>query len=141
MKKLIVAAVLAVLITAGLPIFAQSSSNRNESEYYYINVGVEKIWPYRKGYVVQYRKGLYQTARAYIPSEWFTNAASQGEIITLPRGNAWPSMSVYYKNGEFSHVRLYVHRYDQHITWGILPQNVNIDSFFEGVESLDLEFR
>ena len=141
MKKLIIAAVFAVFFSVGLPIFAQNIPDDKKSEYYYINVSLEKIWPYRKGYVVQYRKGLYQTARAYLPAEWFTNAASTGEIITLPRGNAWPSMSVYFKEGEFSHVRLYVHRWADHVTWGNIPQNVNIDSNFENVETVDLQFK
>jgi hypothetical protein len=79
-------------------------------------------------------------ARAYIPMEWFVDSAGRGEIITLPKGKTWPSMSVYYKEGEFSHVRLYVHRSPAHQTWGIIPQNVNIDSRFEDVETLDLKF-
>ncbi|MCL1837635.1 MAG: hypothetical protein FWG46_08825 [Treponema sp.] len=141
MKKYVFAAVLAVLLTAGVFVFAQNIPDDHASEYYYINISLEKVWPYRKGYVVQYRKGLYQTARAYIPSEWFTNTASRGEIITLPPGNAWPSMTVYYKEGEFSHVRLYVHRWQDHQTWGNVPQNINIDSYFEGVETIDLQFR
>jgi len=50
-------------------------------------------------------------------------------------------MTVYYKEGEFSHVRLYVHRWQDHQTWGNVPQNINIDSYFEGVETIDLQFR
>ena len=141
MKKLVFAVVFAVMITAGLSVFAQRIPEGQESEFYYVNVSLEKIWPYRAGYIVQYRKGLYNIGRAYLPSEWFTNAASKGEIINLPPGNAWPSMTVYYKDGEFSHVRLYVHRWHSHQTWGNVPQNVNIDSNFDNIEDIRLEFR
>jgi hypothetical protein len=142
MKKLIIAVLCAVIFAAGVPVFAQNNQDnrRSESEYYYINISLEKIFPYRNGYVVQYRQGINRMARAYIPTEWFVDPAGKGEIITLPKGRTWPSMSVYYKNGEFSHVRLYVHHASSHQTWGIIPQNVNIDSRFDDVETLDIKF-
>jgi hypothetical protein len=139
MKKLVVVAVCAVLLIAGLPVFAQNSQKENESEYYYKNISLERIYPYRNGYVVQYRKGV-QMAQAYLPMEWFSSSAGRGEIITLPKGTAWPSLTVYYKNGEFSHVRLYVHHSASHQTWGTVPQTVNIDSRFENVEDLRLSY-
>jgi hypothetical protein len=138
MKKLIVAVVFAVIMAAGSPVFAQE---RQESEFYYVNIGVEKIYPYRNGYVVQYRRGAYMMDRVYLPMSWFTNSGSKAEIITLPPGKAWPSMTVYYKSGEFSHIRLYVHRANSHPTWGVVPQNVNIDSYFEGVEDVQIKFQ
>ena len=150
MKKLLFTAILVVFFAVGLPVFAQtqtqtqtqSSKQKDErdSEYYYVNVTLEKIYPYHKGYVVQYRKGLFQHTRAYLPAKWFIDADAKGEIITLPAGLAWPSMTVYYKNGEFSHVRLYVHRLASHATWGNIPQSVNIDSSFENVDSVAIEF-
>jgi hypothetical protein len=141
MKKLIIAVIFAVLIAAGSPLFAQKVNEENSSDYYYVNVLLEKIYPYPTGYVLQYRKGLNQIDRLYIPMEWFTSSAGKGELVTLPRGTAWPSLSVYYKNGEFSHVRLYVHRGSSHQTWGTIPQNVNLDSRFENVEDLKIKFK
>ena len=140
MKKLIIVAIFAALMTAGLPIFAQNKQKESDSEYYYKNVSLERIFPYRNGYVVQYRRGINGIERAYLPMAWFSSSAGKGEIITLPLGKTWPSLSVYYKNGEFSHVRLYVHHSPSHQTWGTIPQGVNIDDRFEGVEELDLKF-
>jgi len=139
MKKLIVAAVFAVLLVISLPVFAQDRSE-HMSEYYYVNISLEKIYPYRNGYVVQYRRGINSIDKAYLPMEWFTNSASKGEIVTLPQGKAWPSLSVYYKNGEFSHIRLYVHHMASHQTWGVIPQNVDLDSVFENITDLKLKF-
>ena len=141
MKKLIFAAVFIAVIAAGSPVFAQSIPPDRESEYYYINITLDKIFPYRAGYVVEYSRGILHNGRAYLPLEWFSAAASRGEIITLPRGPAWPSMSVYYKEGEFSHVRLYVHRWVSHQTWGTIPQSVNLDGHFDNLEDLALTFR
>ena len=143
MKKLIIAVIFAVFMVAGLPVFAQEEQKEEKNEpadYYYKNITLEKIYLYRRGYVIQYRRGLNQIGRAYLPLEWFSSTASKGEIINLPAGNSWPSMSIYYNEGEFSHVRLYVHRSSAHRTWGTIPQNVNLDSRFDDVEDLKIKF-
>ena len=137
MKKLIFTAVIVLVIATGSPLFAQNIPEGHESEFYYLNVSIEMIFPHRAGYVVMYRANN-ELRRVYLPLEWFTAAAAKGEIINLPRGPAWPSMSVYYKDGEFSHVRLYVHPVRTHQTWGVMPQNANIDSRFENVDTIQL---
>ena len=133
---------LAITLMAALPISAQSNESRfqNESEFYYVNVPIEKIFPYRKGYVVVYRKGMNQFVQAYLPQDWFLGAAATGDVIQIGSGTLWPSMTVYYQNGEFSHVRLYVRKERSHITWGNIPQGVNLDDRFENVTELRLEF-
>jgi hypothetical protein len=144
MKKLAFAAIFVVFLAVGLTVFAQNQTpnpiDDKDSEYYYVNVTLEKIFPYRKGYVVQYKKNFFQFARIYIPANWFTDADSKGEIITLPSGAAWPSLSVYYRNGQLSHVRLYVHRWASHPSWGSIPQGVNIDDKFENIETITIEY-
>jgi hypothetical protein len=140
-KKIVIAVVFAALFFSGIAVFAVENGERSESEYYYVNITLEKVWPYRRGYIVQYRKGIGRIGRLYLPSEWFTDAASKGEIITLPRGQSWPTISVYYKNGEFSHVRLYVHPWASHPSWGNVQRNVNIDSNFDNVETLKINFQ
>jgi hypothetical protein len=140
MKKIILLAVL-VTIGFGTALFAQQSKPRyKESEYYYFNVPIEKIYIYRKGYIVNYRKGANQLARVYIPGDWFTDIGGKGELIGLGSGKEWPSMTVYYKNGEFSHVRLRVRREKSHVSWGVVPLNINIDEDFESIEDLQLQF-
>ena len=143
MKKLVFSAIFVVSLAIGLPVFAQDRPNPvddRDSEYYYVNITLEKIFPYRKGYIVQYKKNFFQYGRAYLPANWFTDADSKGEIITLPAGKGWPSLTVYYKKGEFSHVRLYVHRMSGHETWGSVPQNVDLDDKFDNIETVKIEY-
>ncbi|MDR2070582.1 MAG: hypothetical protein LBP81_04075 [Treponema sp.] len=128
-----------VLIAVVFPAAAQEGADNKKAAYYYVNTTVEKIYPYRKGYVIQYRKGLTDVGRLYLPVEWFTDAASKGEIVHLGRGTDWPSLSIYYKDGEFSHVRLYV-RSLPHDSWGNIPLGVNLDSYFENVDEVHLEY-
>jgi hypothetical protein len=140
MKKILFAVLIVVLFASVTPLFAQQISKEHTSEYFYVNISVEKIYPYNKGYVVVYRKGVNQMAQTYLPVEWFTEAAGKGELVTLPRGKNWPSLTVYYKAGEFSHVRLYVHPVKSHESWGNIPLNVNIDDRFENIETIQIEF-
>jgi hypothetical protein len=142
MKKFLAILILITVFGGVMSVIAQQNTqgSNNESEYYYVTVPLEKIYPYRRGYVVAYRKGVNQLARAYLPIEWFTDAAGKGELIYIAPGTSWPYLTVYYKNGEFSHIRLYARRDRGHSTWGNIPMNVNIDERFENVEDLKLEF-
>jgi hypothetical protein len=143
MRKLIFSAIFVVFLAVGLPVFAQDRPNSvddRDSAYYYVNITLEKVFPYRKGYVVQYKKNSFQYGRIYLPANWFTDADSMGEIITLPAGQAWPSLTVYYRNGAFSHVRLYVHRWASHPSWGSIPQSVNLDAQFDNIETVVIEY-
>jgi hypothetical protein len=132
MKKLLWVLACSVILSSAL--FAR------ESEYFYVNVNIEKIFPYRKGYIVQYRKGADQLATVYLPLEWFTEIAGKGELVGLQAPTAWPYMSVFYKNGEFSHVKLYIRTARSHESWGNVPLNVNVDDRFENVTDVKIEY-
>ena len=110
----------------------------NISELYYINVPVEKVYPYRLGYVVLFRKGNNELGRAYIPYEWFRYNVQKAQLVQLGDGPTWPSMTVFYKEGAFYSVKLYVSKRPSHLTWGNIPSNVNLDAHFQNVESIDL---
>jgi len=138
MKKIILLAVL-IALSQGVSLFAQQTHYK-ESDYYYFSVPIEKIYAHRLGYVIIYRKGINQMARTFLPNEWFTDAKGKGEIYSIDSGKEWPSMAVYYKKGEFSHVRLMLRRSRAHETWGVIPLNVNIDDYFKDVQDVKLEF-
>jgi hypothetical protein len=140
MKKLIFAAVFIAAVAALQPLYAQKISKENESDRYYVNIPLEKVYIHRAGYVLVYRTGVTRTARVYVPYDWFTEAGGKAEVVTLPKGQNWPSMSIFYKDGTFSHIRLYVHWWKEHTTWGTIPVSAHIDDRFEGVESVELNF-
>ena len=141
MKKIILLVVLAAL-SQGIFLFAQEHHVSRQSDYYYYSVPIEKIYAYRLGYMVVYRRNSNFMGRTYIPHEWFTGIGdgARGETIFLGPGREWPTMTVYYQNGVFSHVRLRLRRERAHETWGIIPLNNNIDDRFENVEEVTMEF-
>ena len=69
----------------------------------------------------------------YLPIEWFTDAASIGELI-FDQSRAVPFMHVFYDEGEFSHVRLYLHTRVDHISYGRLSSSEDFSEEFS-VES------
>lgn len=141
MKKIILLVALITLSQGLTPLFAQQKASKyNESEYYYYNFPIEKIYSYRLGYIILYRKAGNLIARTTVPANWFTDIGGKGEIIGIGSGKEWPSMTVYYKNGEFSHIRLRLRRDRTHETWGVVPLNRNIDDQFENIEDVNLEF-
>ena len=137
MKKLIIVLLLLAVLA---PISVLALSEENSSEYYYVNVHLEKIYPTGKGYILLYRKGINGIGTVGIPNEWFTDAGSKAELIKLPPGKNWPSMTIFYKQGEFSHIRVYVHPSRGHQTWGNAPLNADISKYFADQDSFKLEF-
>ena len=120
--------------------FKQSTGEKfAESEFYYFSFPIEKIYTHRLGFMVLYRRNSNAVSRTFIPHEWFQNIGGTGEIVYLGTGKEWPSMIVYYRNGEFSHVRLRVRQNRLHETWGVIPFNVAADQFFEDIEEVKLE--
>jgi hypothetical protein len=142
MKKLFAAAIFAAVLV--VPLFAQDNQGgqtkkfKSEAEVYPRTIPIERIYSSRKGYVVQYRKGINQIGRVYIPMDWFEGIAGKADLVTIPMGKSWPYMTIYYKDGAFNHVRLYVVRERTHQSWGLVPLTTNIDDRFEGVEELEL---
>ena len=146
MRKIVLRVILlALFITLfeGVSLFAQSTTRQfEESEYYYLSYPIEKIYAHRLGFMIVYRRASNRLSRTYVPHEWFNSIGSEskGDIIYLSSGREWPSIVVYYKNGDFSHVRLKVRRDRSHETWGIFPLTADVDDYFKDLEEVKLEY-
>lgn len=143
MKKVVLLVAVCIAL-ASVPVFAQEEEAASGSSgYYYVSSPIQKVYPHRKGYVVTYWKGAIGSATTYLPLDWFkeeTGEIPKGEVILLGPGTRWPYITVYYKDGEFSHVRLYLRKERSHETWGDISAGTNIDDRFEGIDEIKLEF-
>jgi len=138
MKKLIIVLIFLALIT---PVFAQTTVAENPKSLYYVNVPVEKVIVTSTGYIIQYRTASNLLAIVGVPNNWFTDAASCAELLKLPSASDWPTMSVFFVDGKFTHLRLYVHPAKSHWTWGSVPMGTDVSRFFtEGPENFKIEF-
>jgi hypothetical protein len=161
MKKVFGMSVILVAFLAVMPLVAQDMraqpsrqthlvpNEEQRAPLYYLTVHVERVFPHKRGYVIDYRTGFTgtRTERLYIPREWFEDAsrvesgeAPKAELFLQDRGNAWPYLTVFYRDGEFSHVRVHLRRDRSHPSWGGIPSGTNLDSRFDGVEAIELMF-
>lgn len=106
---------LGLLVVSAAPVSAEMS------DIYIKTVYVERVYTHRLGYKVDYNISNFRMAEVYIPHTWFT-PAGQAEIV-YANSRSVPYMQVVYRGGEFSHVRLFVHRSSGHQSWISLPDS------------------
>ena len=136
MKKISIAAILMLFLAAGLA-FA------NESRIYARSFNIEKVYFHQLGYKVTYITGRMKYAETYLPHSWFSQSSmkngvqAKGEIVW---GNdpAYPYMTVFWKDGQFSHVRLFLKRSFFDVSYGVISPNQDPAAF--DVEEVILEF-
>lgn len=128
-KRILIVAMLIVMVAGFSVAQEQQESNENESELFVHTVYLNQVFRHRLGFKVTYTAPNLDYKQVYIPTSWFTQAAGKGEIIQTASKSA-PYMDVYYENGEFSHVRLFVRDNPFHVTWGRLEDEPNVEEKF-----------
>jgi hypothetical protein len=142
MKKFCLTAVFALCIVGMLPLFGQDQNERragidpkHASDYYYFDIPIQKVYPYRLGYVVVYQTAPHRFATTYIPINWFDEKKPgenyKGELIWLAPGSEAPHFTAFYKNKKFAYVRLCLRRDIHDLTYGNIPTGVNLDDKFK----------
>ncbi|MBI9102030.1 MAG: hypothetical protein JEY99_06405 [Spirochaetales bacterium] len=132
MKKTIII----LLVLAGLT-FGLVAENM-ESNLYYKSYPISLINPSTEGYRIVYMKSNMDYHVFYCPMEWFIGAASKGDIL-YGEGAAYPYFTVYWEDGKFSHIKLYLHKNRTDSTWGDFPEGRDYSEKFNVEEPL-LEF-
>lgn len=119
--------VIALMALVAAPLFAE------RPQHYVKTVFIERVYTHSLGYRVEYNRSNFRLGRVYIPYAWFA-PAGKAEIV-FANSRSVPYMNVVYRDGEFSHVRLYVHRNQGHPSWVSLRdseevrQRFNTDTF------------
>lgn len=131
MKKL----ALIALLVFGVSLFAAAQ----ETEIYVKTLYIERIYPTSLGYRIDYRReSSMLLATSYIPLDWFGGPGSRARLIN-DRSRNVPYVSVYYKDGEFSHLVLFVHPNIQHVSYGQLQLTADVESEFD-IEEPDFRY-
>lgn len=131
---------LLLLLTAlfAFGIFAALPAAAEESEYYYVNVQILKIFPHQLGYYVIYRRAGLKTGEAFIPKEWLDRRDGRA-VLNLTDQQINPYLSIVTKKGEFSHVFIVAPKDTRNPAWGILENSADLTEKFK-VDKLALEF-
>ncbi len=113
-------ALVVVLLAVGMSLFAQSRPQDNESMYVR-TIPIIKIFVHQLGYKIFYLTNRGDVDSFYAPMEWFNRAGGKGQI-TYGLGPQFPYLSIYWVNGKFSHLKLFLIESVQHDTWGVLKE-------------------
>ncbi|RKX79758.1 MAG: hypothetical protein DRP87_01835 [Spirochaetes bacterium] len=135
-RKIIAFFAVTILSVLTVSLFADT----RESNLYVKSLHIVRVYPHKKGFQIVYRKNNMELREFYVPNDWFKGAGSKGDLI-WGDGREFPYCSIFWKDGEFEHIRLYLHKDLNHESWGgILESNEQTDEMFENIETLDLDF-
>jgi hypothetical protein len=146
MKTKILLLSFVTLMLCTIPLFAQEQEEAEAGSIFCVTIPAYKIYPHPKGYIFTYRKNSIEIGRLFLPYEWFwkkpgaNEELAKGIMVKLRPGNTlWPRLSIFYRNGEFSYVKLYARQETTHESWGLRPPG-NFDAAFENADPPVLEF-
>ncbi len=118
---------------------ASLSADSKESDLYYVNAQILKIFHHQKGYCVLYRRPGKEAGELFLPKKWFKveeNKASMQKINT--RIN--PYIAFFIREGKCEYVRVYAPRDLKSRTWGTFTAPHEYDEKFESAEGIPLDF-
>lgn len=104
-----------------------------------INIPLQRVYKHSLGYRVLFDTSDLRTSELYLPNRWFQGAASQALLIDSLHPGV-PYMTIFYSDGEFSHLHLVVHRNRAHTTWDALDNAEGVADRFNSVETLELRY-
>lgn len=107
-----------------------------ESKFYVKHVRVVAVYPHRLGIKVEYVSNTMKRLEKYLPNSWFekTDSEYKSQII-YGTDITYPYMEIYYSNGKFSHVKLYVIKNYNDMSWGSFGNPNLFDKYFENADT------
>ncbi len=105
---------------------------------YVVSVPIVKILSHPEGYKVLYMRGDMKVDQFYIPHNWLNKSGGKAELV-LGSDPSYPYFSVFYRDGKFDFIRLYVMENVNDVTWGILRKTEASNAAFN-VETLDIKY-
>ena len=135
-KRIIVSALVLFIVCAGITV-------AEESEFFVKTVPINRVYQHRLGYRIAYTKSDYTFGFLYVPHQWFVREAGtenepRAELV-LGSEEEYPYFSIFWRNGEFHHIRLYLKEDLRHNSYADLDNPEAMTDRFD-IETLDPEF-
>jgi hypothetical protein len=125
MRRTAVVAILVLL--ACCTAFAQQTADQ---DVYYKNVRIARIYPHALGYRILYFKSTLEYAEMYVPIQWFSFGGASKANVIWGESAEFPYLSIYYKDGKFDRILLYLHANMHDVSWGTLPTGIDLTRQF-----------
>lgn len=113
-------------------------AQEQDTKLFVKTVSIIKIYSHSAGYKVLYLKSNMDLGEFYVPMRWFTGTGGKGEIVWGDQ-LSYPYFSIFWVDGKFDHIRLYLHKNLDSESWGMLKEASVDEGIFE-VEELNLQF-
>ncbi len=113
-------------------------AQEQDTKLFVKTVSIIKIYTHSAGYKILYLKSNMDLGEFYVPMHWFTRTGGKGEVVWGDQPS-YPYFSIFWVDGKYDHIRLYLQKNLGSESWGILKEGSVDDSLFK-VEELNLEF-
>lgn len=134
MKKTIGLVLIFLALWSMFSLYAQ----QQDTKLFVKTVSIIKVYSHSAGYKILYLKSTMDLGEFYVPMHWFTSAGGKGEIVWGDQ-LSYPYFSIFWVDGKYDHIRLYLHKNLDSESWGMLKENSVDEGIFE-IEELNLEF-
>lgn len=138
MRNRLLSILLVLLVTGGFAFAQEETAPEEDPTLYAMTVYLTNVYRHSLGYKVDYNSSDLYLQEAYLPGRWFTSAAGKGELV-YETSDSVPYMVVYYENGAFTHLRLYVPNNPFHSAWDQLPAGTDLSDEFS-VEEPQIDY-
>ena len=128
----------AVALLVALSSYGQTSQSAAKDDVFVKTVSVVKVYTHELGYKVLYVKSNLQIGVLYLPLTWFGEAAGKAAIIWQTADRP-PHFSIFWVNGKFDHIYLYVPDNLSLPFWGALDESLDMTAQFN-IDQPALEF-
>ena len=125
-KAVLLSAVMTVLVS--LCAWSQSQSTE-PTDVFVKTVPVVKVYTHPLGYKVLYLKSNLEMGILYLPDAWLKEAGGKAAVI-WQTGDRPPHFSIFWVDGKFDHVYLYVPNDMSLPLWGALDASQDLSAEF-----------
>lgn len=121
MRRTAVLVILAALACSA--VFAQQTADRS---VYAKSVRIARVYPHGLGYRIIYLKSTLEYAEMYVPTAWFSFGGGGKANVIWGESAEFPYFTVYWVDGKFDRILLYLHSNMHHVSWGTLPPGIDL---------------
>jgi len=139
MKKGMWLLLICLLMFVSHSVFAQKKID--DHKIFVKTLPILKVMSHELGYIIRYLKVDLSINEFYIPYTWISGSGGLCEV-SWGRDPSYPFFSIYYKEGKFSHLRLFLYDDMGHVSWGFnrKPYSETKDKFNVDSETFEIVF-
>ena len=120
----------AVVLFAVLACSAAFAQQDADHDVYVKSVRIARVYPSGLGYRILYFKSTMEYAEMYVPVTWFSFKSGAKANVIWGESAEFPYFTIFYVDGKFDRIVLYLHANMHDVTWGTLPPGMDLSSQF-----------